>query len=282
MKYIENQTFPHERDLYAADGVHLLSCAFDGEEDGESALKHAKNITAEKCFFNLRYPLWHCEDVRLRECVMTDKCRAALWYTRRGVIENCELGGIKALRECDEIEISASDIVSPEFGWRCRGVGMRDCRVESEYLFLGADGVSWSGVGFKGKYSFQYARGVEISNCTLDTKDAFWHAENVTVRDSVINGEYLGWYSDGLTLINCRINGTQPLCCCTNLKLINCEMTGADLAFEYSDVEADLRGNLVSVKNPRGGRITADRIGEIILTEDSVYPPLCEIAQRKA
>lgn len=59
-------------------------------------------------------------------------------------------------------------------------------------------------------------------------------------------------------------------------------MTGADLAFEYSDVEADLRGGLVSVKNPRSGRITADRIGEIILTEDSVYPPLCEISQRKA
>ena len=282
MKYIENQTFPHERDLYAARDLELINCAFDGEEDGESALKHAKDIAAEKCFFNLRYPLWHCDGVRLRECVMTDKCRAALWYTRRGVIENCELGGIKALRECDGIEISGSNIVSPEFGWLCRGVRMRDCGVESEYLFFGASRISWNGVSFKGKYSFQYARGVEIENCTLDTKDAFWHAENVTVRDSVVNGEYLGWYSDGLTLINCRISGTQPLCCCANLKLINCEMTGADLAFEYSDVEADLRGNLISVKNPRGGRITADRVGEIILTEDSVYPPLCEISPRKA
>ena len=279
---IEQQTFDEERALYHAEHTDLLSVTFAGPADGESALKHAKKITAEKCFFNLRYPLWHCEDVRLRECVMTDKCRAALWYTRRGVIENCELGGIKALRECDEIEISASDIVSPEFGWRCRGVGMRDCRVESEYLFFGSSGLRWDDVRFKGKYSFQYARDIVIENCTLDTKDAFWHAENVTVRDSVINGEYLGWYSDGLTLINCRINGTQPLCCCTNLKLINCEMTGADLAFEYSDVDADLRGDLVSVKNPRSGRITADRIGEIILTEDSVYPPLCEIVQRQA
>lgn len=280
MKYIENRVFPNERDLYAAEGISLFSCAFDGEEDGESALKHAKDVTAEKCFFNLRYPLWHCEDVRLRDCVMTDKCRAALWYTRRAVIENCELGGIKALRECDEIEISASNIVSPEFGWRCRGVEMRGCEVESEYLFFGSSGLRWDNVRFKGKYSFQYARGVEIENCALDTKDAFWHAENVTVRDSVINGEYLGWYSDGLTLINCRISGTQPLCCCKNLKLINCEMTGADLAFEYSDVEADLRGEVVSVKNPRSGRITADRVGEVILTENSVYPPLCEVSQR--
>ena len=282
MKYIENQTFPHERDLYAADGVHLISCAFDGEEDGESALKQAKNIAAEKCYFNLRYPLWHDEDVKLRECVMTDKCRAALWYTRRAVIEDSALGGIKALRECDDVEITGTKIVSPEFGWRCRNVTMRGCEAESEYLFLGSSGLRWDDVRFKGKYSFQYARDVVIENCTLDTKDAFWHAENVTVRNSVINGEYLAWYSENVTFENCRISGTQPLCCCKGLKLINCEMLGADLAFEYSDVEADLRGGLVSVKNPRSGRIVADSVGEIILTSDSVYPALCEIVQRQA
>ena len=46
-------------------------------------------------------------------------------------------------------------------------------------------------------------------------------------------------------------------------------MEETDLAFEYSDVEADVKGNILSVKNPRSGRITADSVGEIIM-EDAV------------
>ena len=102
------------------------------------------------------------------------------------------------------------------------------------------------------------------SDCGLDTKDAFWHSKNVTVKDSVVKGEYLGWFSDGLTLINCKIIGTQPLCYCKNLKLINCTMEDTDLSFEYSDVEADVRGHIISVKNPKSGIITTDSVGEIV------------------
>ena len=89
---------------------------------------------------------------------------------------------------------------------------------------------------------------MELENCNLDTKDAFWHSKNVTVRDSVIKGEYLAWFSENLTLINCKIIGTQPLCYCKNLKLINCTMEDTDLSFEYSEVEADIKGNVVSIK----------------------------------
>ena len=128
--------------------------------------------------------------------------------------------------------------------------------------------------------SFQYVKNLVIEDSELDTKDAFWHAENVTVRNSVVKGEYLGWYSDGLTLINCRIIGTQPLCYCKNLKFVDCTTENADLAFEYSDVEAVIKGGIISVKNPRSGRIVSDGIGEAILTPDSVYPPNAEIVIR--
>lgn len=90
---------------------------------------------------------------------------------------------------------------------------------------------------------------------------------NVTVRDSIVKGEYLGWFSENLTLINCKIIGTQPLCYCKNLKLVNCTMEDTDLSFEYSDVEADVKGHILSVKNPRSGRIIADSVGEIISGE---------------
>jgi hypothetical protein len=116
----------------------------------------------------------------------------------------------------------------------------------------------------KGKYSFQYMDNLEITDSYLDTKDAFWHSKNVTIKNSVVKGEYLGWFSQGLTLINCKIAGTQPLCYCKDLKLINCEMEDADLAFEYSEVEADVRGYIESVKNPKSGKITADSVGEIV------------------
>ena len=133
---------------------------------------------------------------------------------------------------------------------------------------------------FKGKYSFQYVRDMRITNSVLDTKDAFWHAKNVTVVDSVIKGEYLAWFSEGLTLIRCKVIGTQPLCYCKDLELIDCEMTDCDLSFEYSDVEADIKGHIDSVKNPRSGRIIADSIGEII-KEESIIESNAEIIINK-
>ena len=46
-------------------------------------------------------------------------------------------------------------------------------------------------------------------------------------------------------------------------------MEGCDLAFEYSEVEADIKGNVDSIKNPKSGTITVDSVGEII-NEDSI------------
>jgi len=120
-------------------------------------------------------------------------------------------------------------------------------------------------VKMKGKYSFQYMENLTIRDSYLDTKDAFWHSKNVTVINSTVKGEYLGWFSEGLTLINCAISGTQPLCYCKNLKLVDCTMEGTDLSFEYSDVEATVKGHIDSVKNPRSGSITADSVGEVIM-----------------
>ncbi len=121
-----------------------------------------------------------------------------------------------------------------------------------------------------------------IARSELHTKDAFWHAKNVTVTDSEVDGEYLGWYSDGLTLVRCHIKGTQPLCYCRRLRLIDCTMENCDLAFEYSDVRATVRGKIDSVKNVRKGSVTADEIGEIIVTPDSVYPVRARIVTKKA
>lgn len=280
MKVIENQNFPNERDLYGVDKLLLKSCTFDGIEDGESALKEATNVRLDDCYMNLRYPLWHDKGVEMNGVTMTDKCRAALWYTEDLTVRRSNLLGIKALRECNRIDILDSTVKSAEFGWRSHNIILRNTDIESEYLFLMASNIQLDDVRFKGKYSFQYVENVTINNSFLDTKDAFWHSKNVTVKNSVVKGEYLAWYSENLTLINCKIIGTQPLCYCKGLRLIDCETEETDFSFEYSDVYATINGSILSVKNPTSGRIECDSIEELIYTDDSKYECSCEIKER--
>lgn len=263
------QQFDQERALYNLKNGEVVDCVFAGPADGESALKEARNVAVQNCTFSLRYPLWHTEGFRMDGCSMDEKCRAAIWYARDGQITNCQLGGIKALRECSNVTVQDSTIDSLEFGWKSRGITLRDSSVRAEYLFLDCRDVTLERVQMRGKYSFQYVENLTIIDSNLDTKDAFWHAKNVTVRNSTVKGEYLAWFSEGLTLIDCHIIGTQPLCYCKDLKLINCTMEGTDLAFEYSDVQADVRGHIHSVKNIRSGCVTADSVGQII-TGDAV------------
>lgn len=267
MELIENKTFDEERALYGSDGITIKNCRFDGPADGESALKESRNIVADSCFFNLRYPFWHDHDLTISSSEMTELCRAALWYSEHVRITDTKMHGIKAVRECRDVTIENSDIISPEFGWSASGIRMKNCTAESEYFLMRAKDIEFSNVTFKGKYSFQYIENAVLSGCRLDTKDAFWHAKNVTVKDSVVKGEYLAWYSEGLTLINCRIIGTQPFCYCKDLKLINCEMTDTDLCFEKSDVEAEITTPVISIKNPHSGTIRVPSVGEIIMDE---------------
>lgn len=276
---IYRKVFDEERALYHLQDTAVVDCDFAGPADGESALKEARNISVENCRFSLRYPLWHVEGFTLADSTMDEAARAAIWYAADGNIHGSVLGGIKAVRECRNISIANSKIISPEFGWKSRNVQIADCDAVSEYIFLDSRDIAIDRFRFKGKYSFQYTENVSITNSDLDTKDAFWHAKNVTVKDSVLKGEYLGWYSDGLTLINCHIIGTQPLCYCKNLTLVDCIMEATDLSFEYSQVQATVTGHIDSVKNPLSGYILADSIGEIIL-ENSVMETDCEIKIR--
>ena len=276
MKTYENLTFDAERALYGERDINIRDCAFDGPADGESALKEAGNITAERCYFNLRYPIWHCDGVKIYNCEMTENCRAALWYSTDIEIVGGKYEGIKALRECKNVFIGNAQVTSPEFGWFSSDITIKDSKFVSEYFMLRAKKLDFSGVDFKGKYSFQYIEDSVFENCNFDTKDAFWHAKNVTVRNSTVKGEYLAWYCENVTFENCRIIGTQPLCYCKNLRIINCEMVDADLSFEKSTVDAEISGFVHSVKNPSEGRIIADEIGEII----DEYS-LCHISERK-
>ena len=269
MREIVNLHTDEERALYHLTDAAVKNCIFEGPADGESVLKEARNIVVEDTSFSLRYPLWHVHDFTVDRVTMDEKTRAALWYDTNGTIRDSKLFGVKAVRECSNITLTNCDVESVEFGWKSDHISLIDTSVVSEYIFLDSRDITLQNVRMQGKYSFQYVENLTITDSNLDTKDAFWHTKNVTVKDSVIKGEYLAWFSDGLTLINCRIIGTQPLCYCTNLKLVNCTMEEADLSFEYSDVDADIRGTVISVKNPKSGTIVLDAPTEVIM-EDAV------------
>ncbi len=277
MKYqIQHQTFDAERSLYHLVDTEVSDCTFAGPADGESVLKECDRIEVKHCSFSLRYPLWHVRDFLVEGSSFDEKARAGMWYDENGTLRGCDINSIKILRECRNMTVEDSKITSLELGWKCDGVTIKNSEITSEYIFLDSKHVEIDGLTMHGKYSFQYMEDLEIRNSNLDTKDAFWHAKNVTVTDSVVKGEYLGWFSENLTLVRCRIIGTQPLCYCKNLRLIDCTMEGCDLSFEYSDVEATVKGHVDSIKNPRSGKIEVESVGEIIM-EDAVFDCSAEV-----
>ncbi len=267
MTVISEQSYDEERALYGSRGVLLDRCRFEGPADGESALKESRDVTAQDCYFDLRYPCWHVDGLRMERCELTPNCRAAMWYTCHAVVTESRLHGIKAFRECSDVTIERCDIASPEFGWFLNRVRMKDCSVESEYFMLRSRELDFRHVILHGKYSFQYVENALLERCELHTKDALWHCRNVVVRDSVLSGEYLAWFADGLTLERCKITGTQPLCYCRNLTLRDCEMRDTDLAFEKSDVQATVTTPVVSIKNPASGTIYVPSVNEIIMDD---------------
>lgn len=280
MKEIKNEEFGGERPLYNEHGLRLENVVIHA---GESALKETSDIEADGCRFEGKYPFWCCDGFVVRNCLFTEGGRAALWYSRNLLMEDTLVEAPKMFREMSGIRLRRVRIPNAaETLWGCRDIDLEDVEVDKgDYLLMHSSDIVVRRMKLQGNYSFQYCRNVEISDSVLLTKDAFWETENVTVRDSVINGEYLGWYSRGLRLINCRIGGTQPLCYAEGLVLENCTFDAdADLAFEYSEVQADIKGNVTSVKNPRTGCITADSYGEIILDSNIKAPGDCRIVTR--
>ena len=170
------------------------------------------------------------------------------------------------------VTINNSSFQSEEFGWKSNKLNIDKSSFIGPYFLFNTNNIKITNSTLKGKYSFQYNKNVKIENCVFDTKDAFWHTKNVTVKNSTLIGEYIGWYSNKLTLINCVIKGTQPFCYCNDLTLINCELIDADFAFENSKVNASIKGNVISIKNPLKGKIVVDSVDEIILKDYTKQP----------
>ncbi len=277
LKEVDCKEFGEERALFATGGLELRRCVF---HEGESALKCCRDIVADGCRFEGKYPFWHVDGFRITDCVFTPGARAALWYSRNLVMKDTRVDAPKMFREMENLYLENVTVPdAQETLWSCRGVTLRDVEVKgADYLFAHSADIDIDGYRQEGNYSFQYCRDVVIRNAVIHSKDAFWETDNVTVYDSEIDGEYLGWHSRNLRLVRCRINGTQPLCYCENLVMEDCVMgPECDLAFEDSSLRATVVSQIVSVKNPRTGSLKALSIGEIITDRNILAPADCRI-----
>ncbi|WP_338024296.1 DUF3737 family protein [Bifidobacterium pongonis] len=256
-------------EFFARDGRYVDSVF----ADGESPLKHARGVELVDCSFKWKYPLWYCEDVHASGCTWFEMARAGVWYTNRIAVEDCTFEAPKNFRRCRGVSLRGVDFVNAEETlWGCSDVSLENVCARGDYLAMNCEDVHADNLRLVGNYPFDGARNVVVSNSRLISKDCFWNCENVTVRDSFISGEYLAWNSRNVTFEHCTIESLQGLCYVDGLVLRDCRLVNTTLAFEYSHVDADVRGTIDSVFNPSSGVIRADAIGELTLDPERIDP----------
>ena len=199
-------------------------------------------------------------------------------------MKHCTIDGPKFFREMKNVELEDVTINdADETFWKVKGLKLKNVILhEGTYPFMFSEDIYVDGLESDAKYVFQYCKNVEIHNAKIVTKDSFWECENITIYDSLLDGEYLAWHSKNVRLVNCHLAGEQLLCYAQDLVLENCTIDAAcDRMFEYSTVEADIRGHIEHIKNPSSGHIIADSIGSITIDENVRQPNNCIIETRK-
>jgi hypothetical protein len=281
MELIKNKEFGGERPLFATHDLRLENITI---VDGESGIKQCQNMECYDSKFYGKYPWWHVDGAKIENCYFAPGSRSAIWYTNDLVMKHCTIDGPKFFREMKNVELEDVTINdADETFWKVKGLRLKNVTLhEGTYPFMFSEDIYVDGLESDAKYVFQYCKNVEIHNAKIVTKDSFWECENITIYDSLLDGEYLAWHSKNVRLVNCHLAGEQLLCYAQNLVLENCTIDAAcDRMFEYSTVEADIRGHIEHIKNPSSGHIIADSIGSVTIDENVRQPNNCVIETRK-
>ena len=273
MTTIRDKEYGGERPLYCSHDLRLENVTI---HVGESSIKEARNIEAENCRFEGKYVFWETYGFHVKDCYFAESSRSSLWYSEDCLMEHCVVDAPKLFRRMKGIRVE--DTVfnkGQETLWDCSDITLRNVEIKDcDYLAMHVENVDIENYRQDGNYSFQYAKNVVIRNAVINSKDAFWEAENVTLIDCEVNGEYLGWYAKNMKLVRCHLTGEQLLCYVDGLTMEDCTFgEDANLLFEYSTVNGNIKGNVTSIKNPTSGTITVEgQVGEIIIDENQKQP----------
>lgn len=273
MNIIKDKEFGGERPLYASHGLRLENVTIHA---GESSIKESSDIEADNCAFEGKYVFWETYGFKVTGSYFAESARSSLWYSKDCVMTDCKVDAPKMFRRMENITVRNTDFTNGEETlWDCRNVTLQNVTIRNcDYLFMHTSDIRIENYRQDGNYSFQYARNVEIRNAVINSKDAFWESENVTLVDCEVNGEYLGWYAKNMKLVRCHLTGEQLLCYVDGLTLEDCTFgDDANLLFEYSTVNGNIKGDVVSIKNPTSGTITVEgKCGELIIDENQKTP----------
>jgi hypothetical protein len=268
MKLIKQQLLTGERALFHCKDLQISYSTF---ADGESPLKESQNILIDHSMFKWKYPLWYCKNIVVEDSTLFEMARSGIWYTENITISNSIIEAPKTFRRSKGISLENVNMTNAgETLWNCDEISFKNVTAKGDYFGMNSTNIIIDGFQLVGNYSFDGGKNIEIRNAKMLSKDAFWNCENVTVYDSFISGEYLGWNSKNLTFINCTIESLQGLCYIDNLVMKNCQLLNTTLAFEYSTVDVQINSNIDSIKNPSGGVIRAESIGELIMDETKI------------
>ena len=267
---VENVQTGQFRAFYGSKNSCFKNIIVDNKEQSESVFVECQNISVEDTNINLNYCVWHCHNITLYKTVFNSVTRSSIWYCENIEMVNCKINSVKALRNCSNITLKDCTVNSEDFGWKCQGIKIINCKISGITSFFDISNAIVDGTEFNSKYMFQYGDNIKVENSTFDTKDCFWHGKNVYCKNCKFIGMYLAWYSENCIFENCQIDGIMPFCYCKKLKLINCTMPNCDWAFEYSDVDGEIKGHINSIRNVLSGKIIVDSIGEYI-EQDQIY-----------
>ena len=235
------------------------------------------NLIKDELFGGER-PLFAVKDTRLEHITIVDG-ESGIKFCRNLEADNCSFYG-----KYPWWHVDGSLITNCYFAvfWKVNGLKVRGLTLhDGTYPFMFCENVDVDGLESDSKYVFQYVKNAVIRNSRIVTKDAFWETENVTIYDSTLDGEYLGWHSKNLKLVRCHIAGEQPLCYIDGLTLEDCTFDAAcDRCFEDTVLDADIKGDITNIKNPRSGSIRVrGKVGSITIDSNILPPADCKITE---
>ncbi len=279
MKEIKREVMTRERSLFHEKNLCIDETIFD---EGESPLKECENIDVQNSMFKYKYPFWYCNHVEVRNCTWFEQGRAGVWYTNDMKVFDCFIEGPKNFRKCENLLLkNVTFFHAEETLWNCKKVKLENVQAKGDYFAMNTEDLTIDHLELIGNYPFDGCKNITVKHSKLLSKDAFWNCENVVVEDSFISGEYVAWNSKNVTFKNCTIESLQGLCYIDHLKMENCTLLNTNLAFEYSTVDVDVHGKIISVLNPKSGIIRADEIEHLILEKDKINPKDTQIICKK-
>lgn len=260
--------FDDERSLFGESNIEIIDSEFI---KGESPLKHIENAKIYNTEFKWKYPIWYSKGISIDRSYFSIDARAGIWYSEDIKIENTKFDAPKSLRRSKLIKIENSRFENAEETlWSSSDIRVTNSYFKGDYLFMNSSDIEAKNIKIDGHYSFDGVRNVLIENAEIHSKDIFWNSENVTVRDSVIDSEYIGWNSRNLRFERCKIASLQGFCYIENLTIKGGDLSGVSLAFEYSDVDVDAESSIISIFNPKSGKIRLSSSDALILEKDKI------------